>query len=99
VVFPNQATFGTHVNVSGGAVARHAPHQKEAVQFLEYLSGNDAQGYFANGNNEWPAVPGIRLSNPALDAFGSFKQQSVPVSRIGMNQVRVQQMLDRVGYR
>jgi len=99
VVFPNQATFGTHVNVSGGAVARHAPHRAEAVQFLEYLSGNDAQGYFANGNNEWPAVRGIRLSNPALDVFGSFKQQSVPVSRIGMNQIRVQQMLDRVGYR
>lgn len=99
VVFPNQATFGTHVNVSGGAVARHAPHPIEAVQFLEYLSGSEAQAYFANGNNEWPAVRGIRLSNPALDTFGSFKQQSVPVSRIGMNQIRVQQMLDRVGYR
>jgi iron(III) transport system substrate-binding protein len=99
VVFPNQASFGTHVNVSGGAVARHAPHPVEAVQFLEYLSGNDAQAYFANGNNEWPAVAGIRLSNPALDTFGSFKQQRVPVSRIGMNQIRVQQMLDRVGYR
>jgi iron(III) transport system substrate-binding protein len=99
VVFPNQASFGTHVNVSGGAVARHAPHPAEAAQFLEYLSGNDAQGYFANGNNEWPAVSGIRLADPALEAFGSFKQQSVPVSRIGMNQIRVQQMLDRVGYR
>lgn len=99
VLFPNQQTTGTHVNISGGAVARNAPHRAEAVQFLEYLSSSEAQGYFANGNNEWPAVRGIRLANPALEAFGSFKQDDVPVSRIGMNQIRVQQMLDRVGFK
>lgn len=99
VVFPNQGSFGTHVNVSGGAVAKNAPHRAEAVQFLEYLSGTEAQGYFANGNNEWPAVKGTRLANPALDTFGIFKQEAIPVSSIGMNQVKVQQMLDRVGFR
>jgi iron(III) transport system substrate-binding protein len=99
VVFPNQGSNGAHVNISGGAVARNAPHPTQAVQFLEYLSSSDAQAYFANGNNEWPAVRGIRIANPALDAFGSFKQENVPVSSIGMNQAKVQQMLDRVGYR
>jgi iron(III) transport system substrate-binding protein len=99
VVFPNQGSNGAHVNISGGAVARNAPHPAQAVQFLEYLSSSDAQAYFANGNNEWPAVRGIRIANPALDAFGSFKQENVPVSSIGMNQAKVQQMLDRVGYR
>jgi iron(III) transport system substrate-binding protein len=99
VVFPNQATTGTHVNIAGAAVARHAPHVAAAVLFLEYLAGDEAQAYFANGNNEWPAVTSVKISNPALEGFGSFRAETVPVSRIGMNQVRVQQMLDRVGYR
>jgi iron(III) transport system substrate-binding protein len=99
VVFPNQASHGTHMNIAGGAVARHAKNRDAAVQFLEYLSSEQAQAYFANGNNEWPAVRGVKLANPALEAFGTFKMESVPISVIGMNQVRVQQMLDRVGYR
>lgn len=99
LVFPDQAGAGTHVNVSGGAVAAHAKNRAAAVQFLEYLAGNEAQGYFANGNNEWPTVAGVKLANPALDAMGSFKQEAVPVAAVGANQARVQQMLDRVGYK
>ena len=99
VVFPNQADHGTHVNVAGGAVARHARNKPAAVQFLEYLASAQAQGYFADGNNEWPAVTGTHLSNPALQALGKFKAETVPTSVIGMNQVKVQQILDRVGYK
>ena len=99
VVFPNQADHGTHVNVAGGAVARHARNREAAIQFLEYLSSPEAQGYFANGNNEWPTVAGVTLSNPALKALGSFKTETVPISTIGMNQTKVQQILDRVGYK
>lgn len=98
-VFPNQADHGTHVNVAGGAVARHARNRDAAVQFLEYLSSTEAQGYFANGNNEWPVVVDTHLVNPALKALGSFKTETVPISVIGMNQVKVQQILDRVGYK
>jgi iron(III) transport system substrate-binding protein len=99
VVFPNQADHGTHVNVAGGAVARHAKNRASAVQFLEYLSSAEAQGYFADGNNEWPVVSDTKLSNPALATLGKFKAESVPISVIGMNQVKVQQILDRVGYK
>lgn len=99
VIFPNQADHGTHVNVAGAAVARHAKHREAAVQFLEYLSGAQAQEYFANGNNEWPVVPDTALGNPALKALGSFKSETVPISVVGMNQTRVQQILDRVGYK
>ncbi len=98
-VFPNQGDRGTHVNVAGGALARHAKHREAAVQFLEYLSGPEAQVYFANGNNEWPAVPGTKLANPALDTMGSFKVDTMPISAIGMNQAKVQQILDRAGYK
>jgi len=98
-VMPNQATTGTHMNIAGGAVARHAKNKAAAVRFLEYLASDAAQSYFANGNNEWPVVANLKLANPALDKLGSFKSESVPISVIGMNQVKVQQMLDRVGYK
>ncbi len=99
IVFPNQQSWGTHVNVAGGAVARHAKNRAAAVKFLEYLATDEAQRYFADGNNEYPAVAGVRTDNPALSALGTFKQELIPISTVGTNSVRVQQMLDRVGYR
>ena len=101
VVFPNQQSWGTHVNVAGGAVARYAKNQANAVKFLEYLVSPEAQNHFANGNNEWPVVKGMKLDNPALKAMtgGNFKSELVPISAVGMNQVKVQQMLDRVGFK
>ena len=101
VVFPNQQSWGTHVNIAGAAVAKNAKNSANAVKFMEYLASPDAQNYFANGNNEWPAVAGVKVSNPALQAMsgGSFKSETIPISTVGANQVKVQQMLDRVGYK
>lgn len=99
VVFPNQQSWGTHVNIAGAAIARHSPNRAAALQFLEYLSSDAAQAYFANGNNEWPVVKSVRIGNPALDAMGDFKAETIPVSVVGQNQSKVQQMLDRVGYK
>jgi iron(III) transport system substrate-binding protein len=101
VVFPNQQSWGTHVNIAGAAVARNAKNTANAVKFMEYLATPAAQNHFANGNNEWPAVASVKIDNPALNAMtgGSFKADTVPVSVLGSNQVKVQQMLDRVGYK
>ena len=101
VVFPNQQTWGTHVNIAGAAVAKNTKNEANAVKFMEYMASPEAQNYFANGNNEWPAVPSVKVSNPALQAMtgGSFKSETIPVSVIGYNQIKVQQMLDRVGYK
>jgi len=101
VVFPNQSSWGTHMNVAGGAVARHAKNTDNAIKFLEYLASPAAQNHFANGNNEWPAAKGVSFDNPALKAMtgGSFKSELLPISAVGMNQIKVQQMLDRVGFK
>jgi iron(III) transport system substrate-binding protein len=101
IVFPNQATWGTHMNIAGGAMAKNAKNPANAVKFLEYLASKEAQDYFANGNNEWPVAKGVTVSNPALQTMsgGNFKSETIPISVVGMNQVKVQQMLDRVGYK
>jgi iron(III) transport system substrate-binding protein len=98
-VWPNQQSSGTHVNISGGGVAKHAPNRANAVRFLEYLASDSAQKYFANGNNEWPAVKGIALGNEVLASLGAFKAETVPVSAIGKGQIAAQRILDKTGYR
>ncbi len=101
VVFPNQQTWGTHVNVAGAGVAKSAKNLANAVKFMEYLASPAAQNYFADGNNEWPAVASVKVNNPALQAMtgGSFKSETIPISAVANNQTKVQQMLDRVGYK
>ena len=101
VVFPNQQSWGTHVNIAGGAMARYTKHSANAIKFLEYLASPTAQEHFANGNNEWPLAKGVTINNPALQAMtrGGFKSETIPISVVGMNQVKVQQMLDRVGFK
>lgn len=102
VVFPNQASWGTHLNIAGGAVAKNAKNTAAAVKFLEYLASAEAQNYFANGNNEWPTAKGVKVNNPALQSIsggGDFKAETIPLAAVGANTVKVQQMLDRVGFR
>ena len=99
VVWPNQASTGTHINVSGAGVLKHAPHKEGAVKFLEYLASDDAQRYFADGNNEWPVVSSVKVSNPALDALGKFKADTLPVKKLEMFQVKAQMIFDRAGYK
>lgn len=99
VVWPDQKSFGTHINVSGGGVLKHAPHKEAAVRFLEYLASDQAQRYFADGNNEWPVVPGVKIDNPALAALGTFKADALPVGSLAMYRAKAQIIFDRVGYR
>lgn len=99
IVLPNQNSWGTHMNISGAGVAKHAKNRDAAVKFLEYLASDSAQRYFADGNNEWPVVKGLKVNNPALDQMGTFKSETIPASVVGLNQVKVQRLLDQVGYK
>ena len=98
-VWPNQDSWGTHVNVSGAGVLKHAPNKAAAKKFLEYLTSDAAQRYFANGNNEWPTVPSVKFENHALDTLGSFKADDMPVAELAKNVPEAQKIFDRAGYR
>jgi iron(III) transport system substrate-binding protein len=99
VILPNQGNRGTHVNVSGAGVLKNAPNREAAVLFLEYLASDDAQNYFANGNNEWPAVQSVRPNNAALATLGKFKIDSLNLAEIGKNQPTAQKIADRSGFK
>ena len=99
VVLPNQETWGAHVNVSGAGVLKNAPHREAAVRFLEYLASDEAQRYFADGNNEWPVVAGVKVDNPVLNGFGDFKRDRLNVAVLGRNQPASQKIYDRVAWK
>lgn len=99
IVWPDQKTFGAHINVSGGGMLKTAPHKEAAVKFLEYLASDEAQRYFADGNNEWPAVASAAAKNPALDAMGKFKADNLPVATLAKNAATAQKIYDRAGWR
>ena len=99
VVWPNQHSWGTHINVSGAGMLKSAPHKEAAVKFLEYLASDEAQAYFANGNNEWPVVASVKVDNPALDKLGKFKADSMQIGELADTVAQAQKIYDRAGYR
>jgi len=98
-VWPNQQSWGTHVNVSGAGMLKHAPNKGAAVKFLEYLASDQAQTYFANGNNEWPVVASVKVANPALEKLGEFKADTLPIGKLAESVAEAQRIYDRAGYR
>ena len=98
-VWPNQSSYGTHINVAGGAMLKNAPNKDAAVKFLEYLASDEAQAYFANGNNEWPVVKSALAKNPELDSLGKFKMDAIGPAVFGKNTPLAQRIVDRAGWR
>jgi iron(III) transport system substrate-binding protein len=99
LVWPDQGSYGTHLNISGAGVMKNAPHKENAVKFLEYLASDEAQRYFANGNNEWPAVKGAAAKNAELESLGTFKADALPIATLGKNTPAAQKLLDRAGWK
>ena len=96
-VFPNQDSFGAHMNLSGGGVAANAPNRENAIAFLEYLASDQAQEYFSAGNDEYPAVPGVGLS-PSVAALGFFKPDDLDASAIAANVPDAQRLLNETDW-
>ncbi|MDP2131603.1 MAG: Fe(3+) ABC transporter substrate-binding protein [Erythrobacter sp.] len=97
VIFPDQDGAGTHVNISGAGVVKYAPNRENAVKFLEYLTSESAQRYFADGNNEYPAAIGLK-ANSAVETLGSFKPDTLNAAEIGRNQAEAVKLFDRAGW-
>jgi len=96
-VFPDQDGNGTHVNISAGGVAAHAPNRDNAIAFLEYLASPSAQEYFANGNDEFPVVAGVKVGEAAA-SLGEFKSDEVSLAEVAANIPLAQQIFNTVGW-
>lgn len=97
VVFPNQDTTGTHVNVSGIGVVANAPNPDNAKALIAFLLRDDVQARFAKGNNEYPVVEGVATIGPIAE-LGEFRADDLSVVTFGENQAAAIGIFDRVDW-
>lgn len=98
IYFPNQETTGTHVNVSGAGVAKHAPNKENAVKFIEFLISEEAQRIFASSNYEYPVNPNVEVSETLLN-WGTFKEDTINLSLLGENNKKAVILFDEAGWK
>ena len=95
--FASAADGGTHVNISGAAVARHAPNRDNAVKLLEYLVSDEAQSLYARANYEYPVKTGVEL-DPVVASFGEMKVDALPLTEVARHRKQASELVDRVGF-
>ncbi|MGI8561916.1 MAG: Fe(3+) ABC transporter substrate-binding protein [Luteimonas sp.] len=96
-VFASAKGGGTHVNISGAAVAKHAPNKANAVKLLEYLVSDEAQSLYARANYEYPVKRGVAL-DPVVASFGPLKIDTLPLTEVAKHRKQASELVDRVGF-
>ena len=97
ILFPNAAERGTHVNISGMALARNAPNKADALKLMEFLGSDQAQRLYAEVNNEYPVNPRIAPS-AVVASWGQLKPDSLPLASIAKFRKRASELMDKVGF-
>lgn len=95
--FAGAPSGGTHVNISGAAVARHAPNRDNAVRLLEYLVSDEAQSLYARANYEYPVKAGVEL-DPVVASFGELRADALPPAEIARHRKTASELVDKVGF-
>lgn len=98
IFWPNQENRGTHVNISGAAVTKHATNTANAVKLIEFMTDKTAQEWYANANHEYPIRSDVDASE-ILNKWGKFKSDSVNLSILGLNNPEAVRLMDRAGWK
>ena len=96
-IFPNQSGRGTHMNVSGVALTKHAPHRDSAIVLMEFLASEQGQALYAKENGEYPVTSGVPW-NALQQSWGKFRQDSLSLATIADHRARAVRLADEVGY-
>lgn len=96
ILFPNTADRGTHVNISGMALAKYAPNKDNAVKLMEFLASGKAQEIYAQQVFEYPVLPGAKVSD-VVASFGEIKPDTLPLVDIAANRKKASELVDKVG--
>jgi iron(III) transport system substrate-binding protein len=96
-MFPNVNDRGTHVNISGVAMAKHAPNRAAAAKLIEFLASDEAQKLYASANNEYPVSPDVAASE-IVQSWGKLKADTLPLENIGKYRKRASELVDKVNF-
>src|SRR5690606_9261033 len=97
IIFPNQSNRGTHVNVSGFGVAKHAKNKENAIQLAEFLLSEPVQQKLALANYEYPLNPNVEMAD-LLAQWGTFKRDSINLSLLGDFNEKAIKVFDAAGW-
>lgn len=97
VFFPNQNDRGTHINISGAGITKSSKNKKDAIKFLEFLSGSDSQKTFGSVNYEYPIKIEANQSE-LLKSWGTFKYDKLNLSVLGANNAEAVKLFDKAGW-
>jgi len=97
MIYPNQESYGTHMNVSGVALTKSAPNRDNAIKLMVYLSDELAQQMYAEQNFEYPVKQGVPWPG-LLQSFGSYKADDLALAEIARHRKAASMLADKVGY-
>src|SRR5690606_11075584 len=97
VLFPNSDGRGTHVNISGMALAKHAPNEEAAIKLMEFLSSPEGQEIYAEQVFEYPIGPGT-VASDIVNGFGDIRPDTLPLEDIAANRKTASDLVDKVGF-
>jgi iron(III) transport system substrate-binding protein len=97
VILPTFEGGGTHVNLSGVLLAKHAPNKANGLKLIEWLAGEKAQQFYADSNYEYPVRAGVAV-NPTIAGYGKLNADTLPISKIAANRKAASTLVDKVGF-
>ena len=96
-LFPNAADRGSHVNISGMALAKNSPNKANALKLMEFLASEEAQKIYASANNEYPVNPKVEPSE-VVKSWGTLKPDALPLENIAKYRKRASELVDKVNF-
>jgi len=97
VVFPVFEGGGTHVNLSGMAMTKGAPHPQAALKLMEFLASPRAQQIYAEANYEYPVAPGVAPSD-LVRSWGSFTPDNAPLADLAKLRPQAVKLVEEVDF-
>jgi iron(III) transport system substrate-binding protein len=97
VILPTFEGGGTHVNLSGVLLAKHAPNKANGMKLIEWLAGEKAQQIYADSNYEYPVRSGVAV-NPTIAGYGKLTADPTPIAKIVANRKAASTLVDKVGF-
>ncbi len=95
--FPGQEGYGTHMNVSGVALAKYAPNKEEALQLIDFLTADKAQQMYAEVNFEYPVKEGV-VASELVASWGEFKQDDIDITEVANHYQEALKLIDEVKF-
>ncbi|GAA3400090.1 Fe(3+) ABC transporter substrate-binding protein [Paenibacillus hodogayensis] len=98
VFFPNQSTTGTHLNISGIGLTKHAKNKDNAIKLVEFFTGKEGQSMLTQGSFEFP-VNETADRPELLKTWGTFKTQQIDFGKLGDHNKKATELLNKVGWK